>query len=226
MAIDDGNGRDERGAAPVRKPAPTKGERTRGRIVEAAEVVFVRLGYLDTRVADIAAEAGVAHGSFYTYFSSKEEIFREVAERVVGEMYAALDGHLLGASAAQRISSANRRFFELYERHAGVIALIEQVATFNSDLLTLRRGLRNRFIERVERAIRRAWADGGEASAQPLDPHIAANALAGMVDNFCYWLFVFGEKFDMETALGTIDEVWFRTLGLDRPTDHAGSPNP
>jgi AcrR family transcriptional regulator len=209
-----------------RKPARAKGERTRGRIVEAAEAVFVRRGYLEARVADIAQEAGVAHGSFYTYFASKDEVFREVADRVVTEMYAALEGRSLGGSAAERIREANRRYIELYERHAGVIALIEQVATFNDDLLQLRRDLRNRFIERVERAISRVWETGGEATAPPLDPHVAANALAGMVDNFTYWWFVLGESFDRDQALETLDQVWFRTLGLTAPDGEDGGAAP
>jgi AcrR family transcriptional regulator len=200
----------------TRQPTRAKGHRTRSRIVEAAETVFVRRGYLETRVADIAREAKVAHGSFYTYFSSKEEVFRDVAERVVAEMYTALEGRTLGDTPAERIRAANRRYFELYERHAGVLALIEQVATFNPEFLTLRRELRGRFIERVERAVRRVW-ESGSTDVTPLDARVTANALGGMIDNFSYWWFVLKEPFDRDQALDTLDEVWFRTLGLQAP---------
>ena len=37
---------------------------------------------MDARVADIALEAGVARGSFYTYFPSKREAFREAIDQV------------------------------------------------------------------------------------------------------------------------------------------------
>jgi TetR/AcrR family transcriptional regulator, fatty acid metabolism regulator protein len=50
-------------------------------ILEAAVHVFARNGYHTSRVADVAAEAGVAHGLVYHYFSSKEAlldaVFRE-----------------------------------------------------------------------------------------------------------------------------------------------------
>jgi AcrR family transcriptional regulator len=50
-------------------------------ILEAAVRVFARNGYHTSRVADVAAEAGVAHGLVYHYFSSKEAlldaVFRE-----------------------------------------------------------------------------------------------------------------------------------------------------
>jgi TetR/AcrR family transcriptional regulator, fatty acid metabolism regulator protein len=43
-------------------------------ILDAALKTFVKRGYPDTRVSEIAAEATVAEGTLYNYFSSKEEI--------------------------------------------------------------------------------------------------------------------------------------------------------
>src|SRR5262249_11941440 len=62
--------------------ATGKGLRTREELVAAARRVFERDGYLDTRVADIAAAATLAHGSFYTYFSSKQEVFLAIVRDV------------------------------------------------------------------------------------------------------------------------------------------------
>src|SRR5258708_9050700 len=55
-----------------------KGLRTRDELVTAARRVFERDGYSGARGADIAAEGGVAHRSFYTYFSSKQDAFLAV----------------------------------------------------------------------------------------------------------------------------------------------------
>jgi AcrR family transcriptional regulator len=206
--------------SPRRPPVRAKGKQTRERIVQAAEKVFVDNGYLNTRIADIAAAADVAHGSFYTYFTSKEEVFRDVAERVVTEIYGALEGHAHGETPADRIRGANRRFLELYERHRGVLALIEQVATFDDYFLAMRRDLRQRFILRTEPAVRRIIEQTGDSE---LDPHVVANALGGMIDNFCYWWFVMDEDFDRETAADTLDHVWLRTLGLESATPSPAS---
>jgi len=50
-------------------------------IIEAAIRVFARNGYYSSRVSDIAREAGIASGTIYLYFKTKEEIlvtlFRE-----------------------------------------------------------------------------------------------------------------------------------------------------
>lgn len=47
-------------------------------ILAAAVRVFARKGYHTSRVGDIAAEAGIAHGLLYHYFSSKEEVLHTV----------------------------------------------------------------------------------------------------------------------------------------------------
>jgi AcrR family transcriptional regulator len=207
----------------ARRKAPVrdKGRRTRERIVSSAAKVFADRGYLDTRVADIAKKAGIAHGSFYTYFDSKEDVFRDVAGAVVDEMYAALETHGEG-STYERIHAANRRYLDLYERHAGILALIEQVATFDEHFRTMRLGLRQRFIERIERAVVRLYAENG-SDFPPLDPRTVANALGGMVDNFSYTWFVLKEPFERETALATLDEVWARTLGLPEGMGSGGA---
>jgi len=57
-------------------------------ILRAATRVFARSGYFNSKVADIAREAGVADGTVYLYFKSKEEILRSVFERHVGEAIA------------------------------------------------------------------------------------------------------------------------------------------
>ena len=63
-------------------PRSRKGAETRARLLAAAKEIFEENGFLDARISDIAERAGLSHGSFYHYFDSKEEVFREVAESV------------------------------------------------------------------------------------------------------------------------------------------------
>lgn len=55
----------------------------RKEILDAAANVFATLGYNQTRVVDIATEAGISKGLVYDYFKSKEEIFLEVCRCIV-----------------------------------------------------------------------------------------------------------------------------------------------
>ena len=57
----------------------------RAAIFRAAISVFARCGYFNSKVADIAREAGVADGTVYLYFKSKEEILHSIFDRSVEE---------------------------------------------------------------------------------------------------------------------------------------------
>ena len=62
----------------------------RRELLDAAVAVFARNGFHASRVADIAEEAGVAHGLLYHYFRSKEEVLetivRETWERLLADV--------------------------------------------------------------------------------------------------------------------------------------------
>ena len=57
-------------------------------ILRAATQVFARNGYANAKVADIARHAGVADGTVYLYFKSKEEILHSIFDRHAGEALA------------------------------------------------------------------------------------------------------------------------------------------
>ncbi|MBA3715910.1 MAG: TetR/AcrR family transcriptional regulator [Pyrinomonadaceae bacterium] len=57
-------------------------------ILRAATQVFARNGYFNSKVADIAHVAGVADGTVYLYFKSKEEILHSIFDRNAGEIIA------------------------------------------------------------------------------------------------------------------------------------------
>jgi len=76
--------RSARSLNPVR---PVVGDK-REAILRAAISVFARNGYFNSKVADIAREAGVADGTVYLYFKSKEEILHSIFDRSVDEAVA------------------------------------------------------------------------------------------------------------------------------------------
>ena len=190
-----------------------KGRKTRERILAGARRAFEARGnYVDTRIADITREARVAYGSLYTYFDSKEAVFRELAVEVVDSMYARARSSYRGADPIRRMESANRGFMEAYRDSAQMMAVIEQAGSLYQEFHDLRRQLRNRFVHRIETSIRLMQERG---LADPdLDVHTAAHALVSMTDNFLYVWFVLEEPFDDEIALGTLNRLWGRALGL------------
>lgn len=200
-------------------PSPTaRGQRTRVRLVTAAREVFERDGFLNARVTDISQLAQVSHGTFYTHFSSKLEIFREVVHEMELDMTPSRapvqDGDLVG-----RISWANTEFLRAYRRNAALMATLEQVATMTPELRDLRKQSRQSYIDRTAHAIIR-WQQAGLADPE-LDPRCAASALGNMVDRFAYVWLVLGEPFEEELAIRTLTRLYVQALQL-APTDPPG----
>src|SRR5881394_2133407 len=65
----------------TRKPQRNGAAGKREAILRAATRVFARNGYFNSKVADIAAAAGVADGTVYLYFKSKEEILHSIFDQ-------------------------------------------------------------------------------------------------------------------------------------------------
>jgi len=205
-----------------------KGLRTRDELVTAARRVFERDGYSGARVADIAAEAGVAHGSFYTYFSSKQDAFLAVI-REVGEQFREAitpppgeeresGGRGSGGreeTVYQALDRSNRRYLDAYRANSVIWALAEQVATVDPEIHQVRLRGRRQHVERVANTIRR-WQDRGIADPG-IDPHTTAGALVSMLSNFAYWWLAGGDSYDPEAAAATLTDIWARAVGLRRP---------
>ncbi len=64
---------------------------TRSRLIEAGKRVIFRKGFHGARVSDITSEAGLAHGTFYIYFKSKEEFLLELLLSVREEILALIE---------------------------------------------------------------------------------------------------------------------------------------
>src|SRR5581483_5252690 len=64
------------GAAASKTPRTARGERTLRKILDAAREEFGERGFSDSSIVGITQRAGVALGTFYTYFDSKEELFQ------------------------------------------------------------------------------------------------------------------------------------------------------
>jgi len=197
-------------------PRSKKGARTRTRLMDAAKTVFERDGFLDARIVDIAETAGLAAGSFYHYFDSKEQIFREVAqaqeERLTAPDDDAADDD--APSPWERIRRANRRYLERYRDEAALMGVIEQVSRYDAEVNAARMATMKHFVERAERAIRRMQRD--KLVDRKLDPTFAADALGAMVARFAeIWLVQGYRDYDFDGAVDQLTLLWGNALGLE-----------
>jgi AcrR family transcriptional regulator len=196
-------------------PRSRKGERTRARLIDAAREVFERDGFLTARIADIASTAGLSQGSFYHYFESKEQIFREVAAAQEQRLTAPDTEQRARETATPRavIAAANLRYFERYRDAADLMGVIEQVSRYDEPVNAARFATMQHFVERAERSIRRLQREG--LADTDLDPTIASDALGAMVARFAeIWLVQGYREYDFDEAVEQLSRLWANALGL------------
>lgn len=93
-----------------RGPQSTRGRERYARIIDAATELFLRDGYAATSIDNILAMAGGSKATLYNYFPTKEDLFRAVIDRIVGNRKApelGARGHVretLEAYAMQRLT--------------------------------------------------------------------------------------------------------------------------
>lgn len=196
-------------------PARTqRGERTRAGLIAAARVVFEREGFLEARVCDITAEAGVASGTFYTYFDDKAQIFAAIVAAVQEDMlHPQVRERVDDGDVAAMIAAANREYLRAYADNARLMALFEQVAQIDEEFRELRRRRNQAFAGRNAKLILRLQEEG---RADPeIDPRIAAHALSAMVGRTAFAVYVLGERIDPDALADTLSRLWVNALKLD-----------
>lgn len=188
--------------------------RNRRALVKAAREVFERDGFVHARITDIAATAGVAHGSFYSHFDSKEQALAAVLQEIEEEMLH--PGPAVGGEASDPVAvieAANRAYLESYRRNAKLMAMLEQVATVDPQFLRFRLKRTDAFVGRNAKAIRRLQR---QRLADPeLDPELTALALSSMVSRTAYVaLATDRQRVDLDALGDTLTRLWVNALRL------------
>jgi AcrR family transcriptional regulator len=189
--------------------------------VDAAKQIFEENGFLEARISDIAERAGLSHGSFYHYFDSKEEIFREVAEAQEDRLSTAsivesglLDGSI---SMRDRLAESNRRYLSEYRDQARLMGVIEEVSRYDEQVGAARFRRYQQYIKQVADSIRQMQRAG--LSDPDLDPMVASLALSAMVTRLAESWFVQGQlDCSLEEGVDQLTKLCMNALRLEEPT--------
>ncbi len=165
-------------------PRTERGRRTLRRLLEAAAQEFGERGYHEAAITGITGRAGVALGTFYTYFQSKEEMFRAL----VRDMSQATRAHVAEAvrGAPDRIAAERRglaAFIAFVRRHPELYRIIEEAQFVAEDVyrehyLTFAEGYRRNLA--AARSKGEIAGAGGGGSGDGSADELRAWALIGM----------------------------------------------
>lgn len=199
---------DVAGEPASRRALRSQGRKTMRKLLDAAMIVFARRGYYAARVDDIVKVARTSHGTFYLYFSNKEDLLRALVGEA-GEVVAALDASLGAVGPNDQGWLELRRwmeqFSETWQRYAPVLRAWSDLAMSDAELGAQGHAAAGAVAQTLANRI----AEGGP---QPgIDPNAAAEAVVAMVDRFHYLRQFAGEPVDAG-ALDTLTTIVHRAL--------------
>jgi TetR/AcrR family fatty acid metabolism transcriptional regulator len=154
----------------------------RNTILRAATRVFARHGYFNAQVADVAREAGVAAGTVYLYFRSKDDLLASIFEGVMREARTEAAAALEGlADPVDRLRALARLHLDRLGRDRD-LAVVFQVELRQSTKFMER--LSSTHLREYLGLMRDTIADAQKAGIfrRSLNPTIAAKVLFGALD--------------------------------------------
>ncbi|WP_166741679.1 TetR/AcrR family transcriptional regulator [Cumulibacter soli] len=203
-----------------RSTQPRGDDATRQRLLDSAGELFSRQGFKGTPISDIADHAGVARPTFYVYFSSREDVLRELANRVRSEVSLAQHEAAKGTDPKTVIRSSITAALDVYTRNAGILTVIQHQALVDPHVSEA-------WDEIVSTPVRsgRAFIDGLAREGKAL-PAASAEALSeAAVANLIHA----GFAAHRERRALTVEElvaIYERLLGLTTERSPSGAPPP
>jgi AcrR family transcriptional regulator len=197
------------GGAPTRtRELRARGQRTLRRLLDAGVEVFATRGYHAARVDDIVKVARTSHGTFYLYFSNKEDLFRALAEEVASEMQTLAESlGPLGPGAGDRaeLRAWIASFADLYGRYGPVVRAWTEAEISSDDFGRLGNDVLTGFARVLTDRIRVAAPAG-------LDAQIAALAIVAMLERLNYYVLSAQVAVDRERMVDTLARVTHAAL--------------
>lgn len=200
-------------AAPVASDKRRRAGDKRDRILRAAIKVFARNGFHATRVSEVAKAAGVADGTIYLYFESKEELLFSLFEDRIDKLLAFMRDEL------PKQPNAPARLRAVIDMQLGLLEderdLAEVITVILRQSTRLMKEFATPHFTAYLDAIAKIVAEGQSTGAfrQDVSPHIAARAIFGALDGITLtWALGRAEQGALGRASGQLTDVLLRGL--------------
>ncbi|MGH1345368.1 MAG: TetR/AcrR family transcriptional regulator [Nannocystales bacterium] len=164
-------------ADPRNSALTARGQRTRTKLLGAAERVFGEMGFERASIVEITKAAGVAQGTFYVYFESKQSLFAQLVDALGASLRQALADATVGLDSRMAVEEAGfDAFLGFIQAHRHLYKIVRQAEFVDEELY---RRYYTRLAEGTIRALESAMAEGEFVTR---DAEAIAYTLMGIFD--------------------------------------------
>lgn len=192
-----------------------QGRQTLAKLLEAGLTVFGEKGYHAARVDDVVRRAETSHGTFYLYFSNKEDLFRQLAADIGDELTALVDdlGELEPTpEARERLRDWLGRFISLYRHYGPLLRAWTAAEMGSNDAGRLGADILGRFTAALAERVARL-------DDLPADPQVTALALVALIERFSFFALVRQVRSSADDVVDALTEaVWSTLFGRETAT--------
>jgi AcrR family transcriptional regulator len=188
-------------------------DQTRERLLDAAQAIFMKKGFVAASVEDIAAAAGYTRGAFYSNFRSKSELFLELLRRDHETMQAGLQAIFASAASREEMEARVLSYYSSLHRENKCFLLWVE-----AKLLAVRDGrFRLRFNAFMQQKLEQLSAYIREFSARVgtpmlMEPERLAIGLMGLCDGVQFFYTVDPQNVPTEMAEAVLAGFFSRVV--------------
>ncbi|EGT3798923.1 TetR/AcrR family transcriptional regulator [Clostridioides difficile] len=116
----------------------------RKRLISECEINWSKYGYKKTNIDELCSKSGIAKGSFYTFFDSKEKLFFEVLNGIQNRLISSVDEILSNMPPKEGFAKSLKMLYRLYDKNPFLYS------PTNTDYITLLNKIPKEMLSQLE----------------------------------------------------------------------------
>lgn len=148
-------------------------EETRSKILKDSMLYFAKNGFAGTKISDLAKHIGIGQGTLYIYFSSKEELFREIfaltnSSKDINELKILMNLPISAKKKILKLSNSIMTKLIQDEAYAAKIALNTQMMLEQKDFVSAQTTYQSELYQITEKMIKQGQKEGSIVDGLPM----------------------------------------------------------
>ena len=200
------------------------------RILDAATKVFAQRGFFQSKVSEIAKEAGVADGTIYLYFKNKDDLLISIFEVKMQEVISRFRDAMVDADDARsRLRLLIKMHLAEFQAHPDLAAVFQvELRPSSRFMREYKKGELKQYLDIIGEIVEQGQREGSFRSDIPMG--LTKRLIFGTLDEVVSTWLLAGKRYDLEALADPMVDLFMRgirqedSLSLQEPTPGQNQP--